>query len=88
MPKAGVRGYPFPMKSKSKKKGRPATPHLKDGSVAPPPGGHTRPPTAPLERELEESYEQVQPPGFGGYARSSIDAAVTDADVEDTIGAE
>lgn len=50
-----------------------------------PMGAH--PPEAPkLDPVLKKAFEEVEPPGFGGDAESSVEAA--DFDVDDTIGAE
>lgn len=51
-----------------------------------PHGGKTRPPDAPLDPVLSESYREVQPPGFKDHPRSAIEAV--DDDVDDTIGGE
>lgn len=51
-------------------------------------GGHTRPPEAPLDEGAAESFREVEPPGFRDHPRSSIEAAVSDPDVEDTEGGE
>lgn len=51
-------------------------------------GGKTRPPEAPLDQAVAEAYRQVQPPGFRDHPSSSIEAAVVDSDVDDTIGGE
>lgn len=53
-----------------------------------PEGGATRPPDAPLDMGAAESFDAVEPPAFRGDARWSIKAAVSDPDVEDTIGGE
>lgn len=53
-----------------------------------PEGGVTRPPDAPLDMGAVESYEDVEPEGFKDDARWSVKAAVSDPDVEDTIGGE
>lgn len=50
--------------------------------------GHAHFPGAPLEDELAESFNAVQPDGFQGDADSSVMAAETDPDADDTIGAE
>jgi hypothetical protein len=50
--------------------------------------GRTRPAGAPLDKDAAESYNEVQPERFKGDARSSIEAAVADPDVDDTIGGE
>lgn len=48
----------------------------------------SHPPGAPLEKELVDSFNAVQPEGFQGNVGSSLRAAETDPDVDDTIGAE
>jgi hypothetical protein len=50
--------------------------------------GKTRGPEAELDKEASDSFNEVQPARFRGNARSSIEAAVVDPDVEDTIGGE
>ena len=45
-------------------------------------------PGIPLEKELADSFNAVQPEGFQGNEGSSILAAETDPDMDDTIGAE
>jgi len=68
------------MKSKIPKQAVVKTPKIPDGK--------TRPPDAPLNEGAAESYREVQPEGFKDHPRSSIEAAVTDPDVDDTEGAE
>lgn len=53
-----------------------------------PEGGATRPADAPLDMGAAESFEAVEPPAFQDHSRWSIQAAVSDPDVEDTIGGE
>lgn len=53
-----------------------------------PEGGATRPPDAPLDMGAAESFAAVEPPAFRDHSRWSIQAAVSDPDVEDTIGGE
>lgn len=48
----------------------------------------SRLPGAPLEKELADAFDAVQPEGFQGDPGSSIRAGETDPDVEDTIGGE
>ena len=55
----------------------------------PPHDGETRPQNAPLEKEEKEGYEDSEPaPHKKDDARWSIDAAVSDPDIEDTKGGE
>ncbi len=51
-------------------------------------GGETRPASEPLEDTEKDSFEEVQPKGFKDEAEHSIDAAISDPDVEDTKGGE
>lgn len=53
-----------------------------------PEGGATRPANAPLDMGAAESFEAVEPPAFRSDARWSIQAAISDPDIEDTIGGE
>ena len=53
-----------------------------------PHGGRTRAPDAPLDKDLIESFVQVEPKGFGDHPRSSIEAAAVDPDVDDSEGGE
>lgn len=48
----------------------------------------THVPGGPLEPELSESYNAVQPDAFKGDEESAVKAAETDPDADDTIGAE
>jgi hypothetical protein len=50
--------------------------------------GRTRSPDAPLNEGVAKSYREVQPAGFKDHARSSIEAAVVDPDVDDSEGGE
>jgi hypothetical protein len=50
--------------------------------------GQTRPPDAPLDAGAAESFREVEPEGFKDHPRSSIDAAVSDPDVDDSEGGE
>ena len=50
--------------------------------------GKTRPPNAALNEGAAESYREVQPEGFKDHPRSSLEAAVVDPDVDDSIGGE
>lgn len=59
-----------------------------DMSDQKPAGGDTRPPDAPLDADAAESYDAVEPALYGGNARWSLQAAVSDPDVEDSIGGE
>lgn len=68
------------MKPKAPKRRSPLEPDPE------PHGGKTRPPDAPLDPVLDESFREVQPPGFKDHPHSAIEAA--DVDVEDTIGGE
>lgn len=45
-------------------------------------------PGEPVEKELVDSFNAVQPDGFQGNESSSILAAEADPDTDDTIGAE
>ena len=51
-------------------------------------GGATRPPEAPFDKELTDSFNEVQPDRFRGNSRSSVEAGVVDPDVDDSIGGE
>ena len=51
-------------------------------------GGKTRPPEAPLNEGVAESFREVEPSGFADHPRSSIDAALIDPDVDDSKGGE
>ena len=59
------------------------TPKTPDSS-----GGRTRPPEAPLDKELSDAFREVEPAGFGDDPRSSIEAAAVDPDVDDSEGGE
>lgn len=48
--------------------------------------GATRPPDAPLNEGVAESFQEVEPAGFTDHPRSSIDAALVDPDVDDSEG--
>jgi len=48
----------------------------------------THAPGGPLEPELADSFNAVQPDAFKGNEASAVDAAETDPDADDTIGAE
>jgi len=52
------------------------------------PNGKTRPSDAPLDEGAAESYKDVQPKGFKDQPRSSIEAAISDPDVDDSEGGE
>ncbi|MCR4295076.1 MAG: hypothetical protein NUW21_06045 [Elusimicrobia bacterium] len=67
---------------------KPLTRKTLDIADQKPEGGATRPPDAPLDMGAAESFEAVEPAAFQGDARWSIKAAVSDPDVEDTIGGE
>jgi hypothetical protein len=63
----------------------------KDIADQAPQGGRTRGPEAALEKEEKEGYEDSEPSEAVANkddARWSIDAAVSDPDVEDTKGGE
>ena len=60
----------------------------KPKTVAAPRDGHTRPPEEKLDKDASDSFNEVQPARFRGNPRSSIEAAVVDPDVEDSIGGE
>jgi hypothetical protein len=51
-------------------------------------GGRTRGADAPLDAGAEKSFEDTEPAGFGDEPRHSIEAAVSDPDMDDTIGGE
>ncbi len=51
-------------------------------------GGKTRPANEPLDKELTDTFNEVQAEKFRGNAHSSIDATIADPDVEDTKGGE
>jgi len=51
-------------------------------------GGETRPQSEPLEDTEKEGFKDAQLPGFKDHGEHSIDSAVSDPDVEDTIGGE
>ena len=53
-----------------------------------PQGGRIRPSEAPLDKELTDTFNEVQPEAYRGHSRSSIDAGVADPDADDTIGGE
>ena len=53
-----------------------------------PEGGATRSPDAPLDMGSAQSFEDVEPEGFRDDARWSLQAAVSDPDMDDTIGGE
>ncbi len=53
-----------------------------------PEGGKTRPVGAPLDKELTDTFNEVQPERFRGDSRSSIEAGAVDPDVDDSIGGE
>lgn len=53
-----------------------------------PQGGSIRAPEAPLDKDLTDTFNQVQPKRFRGHSRSSIEAGVVDPDVDDSIGGE
>ncbi len=67
---------------------KPLTRKTLDIADQKPEGGVTRAADAPLDMGAVESFEAVEPPGFRDDARWSIEAAVSDPDVEDTIGGE
>jgi len=50
--------------------------------------GETRSMDAPLDEGAAESFREVEPAGFKDHPRSSIEAAVSDPDVEDSNGGE
>jgi hypothetical protein len=60
----------------------------KSGAFEKPHAGTTRPPEAPLNEGVAESFLEVEPPGFADHPRSSIDAALIDPDVDDSEGGE
>ena len=60
----------------------------KPGDFAQPHDGRTRPPEAPLNEGVAESFREVEPPEFGDHPRSSIEAALVDPDVDDSEGGE
>jgi hypothetical protein len=68
------------MKSKISKRTGAAKPKPVDGQ--------TRSPDKPLDEGAAESFEEVEPKGFGDHPRSSIEAAVVDPDVDDSEGGE
>ncbi|MDP3543082.1 MAG: hypothetical protein Q8T11_11510 [Elusimicrobiota bacterium] len=51
-------------------------------------GGRTRRPEEPFDKQLTDSFNEVQPELFRGNSRSSVEAGIVDPDVEDTIGGE
>jgi hypothetical protein len=63
-------------------------PKTKPQDPAPARDGKTRPPEAALDPAASDSFDEVQPARFRGHSRSSIEAAVVDPDVEDSIGGE
>jgi hypothetical protein len=65
----------------------PVKPRRKSPDEAPH-DGTTRPSEAPLDPGAAESYDDVQPGRFKGDSHSSVDAAVADPDVDDSIGGE
>jgi hypothetical protein len=54
----------------------------------PPHDGKTRAPEAALDEGSAEAFRAVEPEGFKDHARSSIEAAVVDPDVDDSEGGE
>jgi hypothetical protein len=53
-----------------------------------PQGGETRSPEAPFDKELTDTFNEVQPEDFRGNSRSSVEAAAVDPDIDDTEGGE
>ena len=53
-----------------------------------PAGGKTRAPDAPFDKELTDTFNEVQPERFRGNSHSAVDAGVIDPDLDDTIGGE
>ena len=60
----------------------------KDIADQEPHGGETRPAEAPLDKDLTDTFNDVQPEAFRGHSRQSIEAGVSDPDADDTIGGE
>lgn len=50
--------------------------------------GTTRPPEAPLNEGVAESFREVEPAGYQDDPASAVEAAVTDPDVDDSEGGE
>jgi hypothetical protein len=65
---------------------KPKTP--KPAVLAVPHDGTTRPPEAPLNEGVAESFREVEPAGFQDKPGSSVEAAVVDPDVDDSEGGE
>lgn len=67
---------------------KPKTRKTEDIANQKPAGGETRPASEPLEDSESEGFTDSQLPGFQDNPEHSIEAAVSDPDVEDTIGGE
>jgi hypothetical protein len=61
---------------------------IKPGVLATPHDGTTRPPEAPLNEGVAESFREVEPAGFQDDPASAVEAAVADPDVDDSEGGE
>lgn len=53
-----------------------------------PQGGPIRAAEEPLDKELTDTFNEVQPEDFRGHSRQSIESGVADPDVDDTKGGE
>ncbi len=53
-----------------------------------PTDGATRSPEAPFDKDLTDTFNEVQPETFRGNSRSSVEAAAVDPDMDDTEGGE
>ena len=78
MARGGRGGYNKGMKPKTSK----------PIEIAEPNSGQTRPPQAALNEGVAESFAEVEPEGFEDHPRSSIYAALSDPDVDDSEGGE
>jgi hypothetical protein len=78
--RARARGYNTGMDEKPRK--------TRDIADQAPQGGKTRATDAPFDKDLTDTFNEVQPEMFRGHSRSSVEAAESDPDVEDTKGGE
>lgn len=69
-------------------KNKPKTRKPEDIGSQKPAGGETRPASEGLSETEKQGFREAEPPGFRDNAEHSLDAAVSDPDVEDTIGGE
>lgn len=73
---------------KRKEKAAPFILKKESTQMPAPNDGKTRALDAPLNEGAAQSYREVQPAGFKDHPRSSIEAAQTDPDMDDTKGGE